>query len=109
MKAPQAAIQARVSSREQDEEGYSRDAQMKSLRTYAVAKGFDVVKEWSFVESAKSSGRKHFDEMVAFFKRNRSCRILLAEKTDRLYRNHRDALTLEELEIEIHSKDSKSQ
>src|ERR1019366_86849 len=74
-------------------------------------------KEFVFVESAKCSGRKQFDEMVAFFKRNRSCRILLVEKTDRLYRNFKDAVTLEELDIEIHfvkegqvlSKNSKSQ
>jgi len=55
--------------------------------------------------------------MVTWFKRNRSCRILLVEKTDRLYRNFRDAVTLEDLDIEIHfvkegsavSKDSRSQ
>ena len=55
--------------------------------------------------------------MVAFFKRNRSCRVLLVEKTDRLYRNCRDALTLEDLNIKIHfvkenetlSKDARSQ
>ncbi|WP_125485106.1 recombinase family protein [Edaphobacter aggregans] len=55
--------------------------------------------------------------MVTYLKRNRSCRILLVEKTDRLYRNLRDAVTVEELDIEVHlvkegqivSKDSKSQ
>jgi DNA invertase Pin-like site-specific DNA recombinase len=48
---------------------------------------------------------------------NPTCRTLLVEKTDRLYRNFRDALTLEDLDISIHfvkegqalSKDSKSQ
>ena len=40
--------------------------------------------------------------MVTFFKRNRSCRMLLVEKTDRLYRNQRDAVTLEDLDIQIH-------
>jgi hypothetical protein len=39
--------------------------------------------------------------MVSWFKRNRSCRVLLVEKTDRLYRNFRDAVTLEDLDIEI--------
>jgi site-specific DNA recombinase len=55
--------------------------------------------------------------MVAWFKRNRSCRTLLVEKTDRLYRNFKDAVILEDLDIEIHlvkenqviSKDAKSQ
>ncbi len=69
------------------------------------------------METAKAAGRKKFGEMVKFLKRNRSCRILIVEKTDRLYRNQRDALTLEDSDIEIHfikesqilSKDSKSQ
>ena len=73
--------------------------------------------EFIEVESAKAAGRKRFAEMVAFFKRNRSCRVLLVEKTDRLYRNCRDALTLEDLNIKIHfvkenetlSKDARSQ
>jgi hypothetical protein len=55
--------------------------------------------------------------MVTWLRKNRSCRVLLVEKTDRLYRNFRDAVTLEDLDIEIHlvkegqiiSKDSKSQ
>ena len=62
-------------------------------------------------------GRTQFNEMVTWFKRNRSCRILLVEKTGRLYRNFRDAVTLEDLDIEIHfikegstvSKDSRPQ
>ena len=66
---------------------------------------------------AKASGRTQFNEMVTWFKRNRSCRTLLMEKTDRLYRNFRDVVTLEDLDIEIHfikegstvSKDSRSQ
>ncbi len=69
------------------------------------------------VETAKTAGRKQFAEMVEFFRRNRTCRILLVEKTDRLYRNFRDAVTLEDLDISIHfvkeghvlSKDAKSQ
>ena len=60
------------------------------------------MREFVEVESAKTAGRKQFEEMVAFFKRNRSCRILFVEKTDRLYRNFRDAVTLEELDIKIH-------
>ncbi len=69
------------------------------------------------VETAKTTGRKQFGEMVRFFRENPSCRIAVVEKTDRLYRNFRDCVTLEDLEIEIHlpkegqiiGKDSKSQ
>ena len=55
--------------------------------------------------------------MVGFLGKNRAARIVLVEKTDRLYRNLRDAVTLEDLDIEIHlvkegqiiSRDAKSQ
>lgn len=107
----------RVSSREQQAEGFSLGAQAKVLREYAVRHGFEVVKAFEDVETAKVSGRTQFSEMIKWFKRNRSCRVLLVEKTDRLYRNFKDAVILEELDLEVHlvkegqviSKDSKSQ
>ncbi len=113
----QAVIYTRVSSREQQQEGFSLSAQTNLLREYADRNGFQIVKAFEDVETAKASGRTQFGEMVAWLKRNRSCRTLLVEKTDRLYRNFRDAVTLEDLDIEIHfvkegsavSKDSRSQ
>ena len=112
-----AVIYARVSSREQEQEGYSIPAQLKLLREYASRHGIRIVREFIDVETAKTTGRKSFGEMVDFLRRSRDCRTLLVEKTDRLYRNFRDAATLEDLEIEIHfvkenqvlSKDSRSQ
>ena len=112
-----AVLYARVSSREQEQEGFSLDAQAKLLREYAARNGFEILQAFEDVETAKVAGRKRFGEMVSFLKRNRSCRTLIVEKTDRLYRNFRDAVTLEDLDIEIHfvkeaqvlSKDAKSQ
>jgi site-specific DNA recombinase len=112
-----AVIYARVSSKDQEREGYSIPAQLKLLREYALSHGFEIVREFVDVETAKVAGRKQFEEMVRFFKQNPSCRVLIVEKTDRLYRNFRDCVTLEDLEVEIHlpkegqiiSKDSKSQ
>ena len=112
-----AVLYTRVSSREQEQEGFSLDAQSKLLREYAARSSFEIARAFEDVETAKVSGRTQFGEMVAFFKRNRTCRVLLVEKTDRLYRNYRDAVTLEDLDIEIHfvkeaqvlSKESKSQ
>ncbi len=117
MTTRQAVIYARVSSREQREEGYSIEAQVRLLRDAASKDGLTIQREFIEVESAKAAGRKKFAEMVSYFKRNRSCRILLVEKTDRLYRNYRDALTLEGLDISIRfvkenetlSKDARSQ
>ena len=112
-----AVLYARVSSREQREEGYSIEAQVKLLEAAALKDGFTIAERFIEVESAKAAGRKGFSEMVAYFRRNRSCRVLLVEKTDRLYRNFRDAVTLEELGLTIHfvkegetlSSNSKSQ
>ena len=113
----EAVLYTRVSSREQQQEGFSLGPQAKLLQRYSDGRGFQVVKAFEDVETAKAEGRKQFTAMVAWFKRNRSCRILVVEKTDRFYRNFRDAVTLEDLDIEIHfvkegsavSKDSKSQ
>ncbi len=113
-----AVLYARVSSREQEQEGYSIQAQLKLLREYALRNGFKVIAEFIDIETAKSPGRKRFGEMVDFLRRkHRPCRTIFVEKTDRLYRNLRDAVTLEDLDVEIHfvkenqiiSKDAKSQ
>ncbi len=46
---------------------------------------------------------RRFGEMVAFLReKSSSCRILLVEKTDRLYRNIKDWVTIDELGIEVH-------
>ena len=57
-------IYARVSSREQEQEGYSIPAQRKLLKNYAEKNGFEVLKEFVDVETAKTTGRKAFGEMV---------------------------------------------
>jgi DNA invertase Pin-like site-specific DNA recombinase len=97
-----AILYARVSSREQEQEGYSIPAQLKTLREYASKNDFEIIKEFIDIETAKTTGRKAFGEMVEFLRRSKNGRIVLVEKTDRLYRNFRDAVTLEDLETEIH-------
>ena len=112
----QAVLYARVSSKEQEKEGYSIPAQLKLLKDYAAAQGFAVSQEYVDVETAKATGRAAFGEMVAWLKAHPSVRLLLVEKTDRLYRNLKDWVTIDELEIEIHfpkegvvlSRDSRS-
>ena len=55
---------ARVSSKEQEMEGYSIPAQQKSLQEYAARRGIQIVAEFIDVETAKQSGRTRFGEMV---------------------------------------------
>src|SRR3989441_867939 len=97
-----AVIYARVSSKDQEREGYSIPAQLKLLRDYAARNEIQIVREFIDVETAKIPGRKRFCEMVRFFEQNGNSRCLIVEKTDRLYRNFRDCVTLEDLEVEIH-------
>src|ERR1700739_16093 len=97
-----AVLYARVSSKDQEKEGFSIPAQLKLLRGYAAERGLAVLREFDDVETAKRAGRTGFAEMLSFFKKSPTCRILLVEKTDRLYRNLKDWVTLDELNLEIH-------
>jgi site-specific DNA recombinase len=97
-------LYARVSSKEQREEGYSIEAQVRLLREYAVKQRITMVEEFIDVESASRSGRTGFNEMITYMRKHPSCRTILVEKTDRLYRNMRDyaALDVKEMGVEIH-------
>jgi site-specific DNA recombinase len=114
--ATKALAYARVSSKEQDKEGFSIPAQQKQLHGYAQTNRLTIVQEYIDVETAKHTGRTNFDEMVRYLRTHRNIRMVLVEKTDRLYRNLKDWVTLDELDIEIHlvkegvvlSRDSKS-
>src|ERR1700731_2662915 len=98
----QAVIYARVSSKEQEKEGFSIPAQLKLLKDYAAAQDFTVAQEYIDVETAKQTGRAAFGEMVAYLKAHPSVRVMLVEKTDRLYRNLKDWVTMDDLDVEIH-------
>ena len=102
-----AVIYARVSSKEQKQEGYSIPAQIRLLRDYAAKNNFDVCATFSDQETARKNGRPEYEKMLIFLKNENSnksapCRIILVEKTDRLYRNLPDYSRLEDLDVEIH-------
>jgi site-specific DNA recombinase len=101
-----AVLYARVSSREQEREGYSIPAQRKLIAEYAVSRGFRVAREFIDVESAKNPGRKEFGKMIRLLETDPNCRVVLVEKADRLYRNRTDSLAFEELienrDVDVH-------
>ncbi len=114
-----AVLYARVSSKDQEQEGYSIPAQLKLLKEYARKEGLEVVREFIDVETAKQAGRMSFAEMVKHVSDKPSVKALLVEKTDRLYRNFRDYVTVDDLmqqglavhlvkEGEVLSKDARS-
>ena len=81
----------RVSSKEQEETGYSLDAQEKLLSEYSEKKGFKTVKVFKVSESASGKMvRKLFMEMFSYANKNKIS-IICCEKIDRLTRNLKDA------------------
>lgn len=99
-----AVIYARVSSKEQEEEGYSIPAQRKLLKEYADRLGIQVIATFEEAETAKKAGRPQFNRMLEFLVANPEVRNILVEKTDRLYRNFKDytLLDVEERDLRVH-------
>ena len=106
----EAIIINRVSDAHQ-KEGYSLDVQEREGKRYADGNGLKVIRTFTFQESAsKSHQRKKFDEIIAYIAAHTSGKqkvlAVVAEKHDRLYRNHSNKtqfqLFIEEGKIEIH-------
>lgn len=92
----------RVSSKEQ-EKGYSLQAQNELLDKYAQKNGYEIANDFCEAETAKCTGRKQFSEMVKYLRKHPSVRVILAEKTDRIYRNLKDYIILDEFkDLEVH-------
>jgi site-specific DNA recombinase len=97
-----AVVYARVSSKDQEREGFSIPAQLGLLREYAARRGQAVAHEFVDVETAKRAGRPGFSQMLLFLRGNPDCRTLL--------------VTVDELTVEVHfvnenvilSRDSRS-
>ena len=97
------ALYERVSTREQQEEGYSLEAQDTSLRAYAGRMGMAVGVTFVDVESGRKKGREQFGQLLQWLRRQpEGRRVVVADKTDRVYRNLRDWVVLDELGAELH-------
>lgn len=84
----------RVSSKEQEETGYSLPSQEKLMQEYADRKIFEMARIFSIAESASGSKqRKIFSEMMVYLAKNK-IDILLCEKVDRITRNFKEALVI---------------
>src|SRR3989338_5572813 len=97
-KITKAVVYARVSSKEQEETGYSLDAQEELLKTYAEKPQhqFYVVKKFRISESASGkTQRATFAEMIRYIDKNK-VNVHICEKVDRLTRNFKDAIVIDE-------------
>lgn len=89
-------LMARVSSREQEIEGYSLPAQVRLLKDYCLRKDLSPVKIFEISESA--SGKKQrelFNEIIKYIADNK-INVLVCEKVDRLTRNFKDAVLIDD-------------
>lgn len=87
-------IFARVSSKEQEESGFSLPSQLKLLKDYAENRGMSVDKSYSISETAsKRVQRKTFDEMMKYITKN-NIKIIIFEKVDRVTRNLQDSVKI---------------
>jgi DNA invertase Pin-like site-specific DNA recombinase len=95
-------IYARVSSKEQEREGFSIPAQLELLENYAKKQNFNICEKFIDIETAKRTGRTNFVKMLAYLKKHKDIKTILVEKTDRLYRNLPDYVTIDELNLDLH-------
>src|SRR6266511_4139353 len=92
----------------QQKAGFSIPSQQTLYRDYAAERGISIVREFIDIETAKRVGRREFTKMDKFLREEATkplevaCRIILVEKVDRLYRNFKDFVSVEELGVEIH-------
>lgn len=102
-----AVILARVSTSRQEQEGLSlKEMQLPALRNYSASKGLEIDKEFVFSESADQKIRTKFNEMVEYIKNNEEIGCIIAYRVDRITRNFRDAVLVNDLmheyDIELH-------
>jgi len=102
MKKKQFIALARVSSREQEREGFSLDVQVDGLNRDAERRKGKIVKLWRIAETAsKKDERKTFKELIAYAKKHAAeLDGILFYKIDRAARNLFDYVELERLESE---------
>lgn len=94
-------IYTRVSSKEQQEHGFSLDAQMDAQRLYAARNNLKVLAEFIDAESSRTTGRTEFTRMLQAAAKKPGIAIVV-EKTDRLYRNFVDYVKVDALDVELH-------
>ena len=78
---------SRVSTEDQKIQGNSLPAQEKRMLDYCQRKGFEVVKKFSFDESAYKTNRDEFDTIIEYIKSYKGFLTVCFDKIDRLSRN----------------------
>lgn len=101
-----AIILARVSTREQMEEGSSLPSQIRRMRDYCLSKKLDVHKEFEITESSSQQTRKEFAKIIELIKKSKDSIVLVTDTIDRLQRSFRESVILDDFrkqeKLELH-------
>lgn len=101
-----AILLARVSTREQLEEGQSIPAQVRRLTEYALRRNLTIEDTIQLTESSTKETRKQFDALITAIKKRNEPIALVTDTVDRLQRSFRETPLLDELrkegKIELH-------
>lgn len=104
-RAQEAVAIVRISD-ENQESGYSKEAQEYRIKEYCLRNGLKLVKVFSFTESSTVGDRKKFMEAVNYAKKLKGITAVVTDKVDRLQRSYKEMPLLEELikkqRIELH-------
>jgi site-specific DNA recombinase len=87
-----AVILARVSSKSQEDEGYSLDSQVKLLQTYCDGHELHVIRTYKIAESASKSVQRRIFKGAMDYIEEQGIKHLIIEKVDRHVRNLQDAV-----------------
>lgn len=100
-KPRKAVLFARVSTARQEKEGLSlQKIQLPQMRKYAKEHNLEIVKEYAIGETGgRDKERKQFDEMIKFLRENSDVNDVIAFRIDRITRNYKDAVVMDELRI----------
>ena len=82
-----AIIYARVSTKKQEEQGHSIEAQIKACRAYAEMKGWDVVGVYYEPKSGKNAKKRLQLQRALAFLEEGGADILIVWRLDRLTRS----------------------
>ena len=89
-------IYCRVSTKDQEDTGYSLPSQQRLLLGYSDRKDLPIDREFLVSESASGSKqRRVFAEMMKYMEKNK-IKDLIVEKVDRLTRNFREAVVVDD-------------
>lgn len=92
-------LYVRVSSKEQEKEGWSLDAQEKLGLEYANRHNLNIIKTWKVQESAWSNKKERtaFNQMIEYAKEHDEVKHIIFDITDRMTRNDFDKIKITDL------------